>query len=44
MWHPDAIERQLAHAPRNKVRSAYNYAEHLPQEATHDPDVGRPFG
>jgi integrase len=30
-WHPDAIERQLAHAPRNKVRSAYNYAEHLPE-------------
>lgn len=28
-WHPDAIERQLAHAPRNKVRAAYNYAEHL---------------
>ena len=30
-WHPDAIERQLAHAPRNKVRAAYNYAEHLPE-------------
>ena len=28
-WHPDAIERQLAHAPRNAVRAAYNYAEHL---------------
>jgi integrase len=28
-WHPDAIERQLAHAPRDKVRAAYNYAEHL---------------
>src|SRR5215469_7374516 len=25
-WHPDAIERQLAHAPRNKVRATYNYA------------------
>ena len=30
-WHPDAIERQLAHSPRNKVRAAYNYAEHLPE-------------
>jgi integrase len=30
-WHPDAIERQLAHTPRNKVRAAYNYAEHLPE-------------
>lgn len=29
-WHPDAIERQLAHAERNAVRAAYNYAEHLP--------------
>jgi integrase len=30
-WHPDAIERQLAHSPRDKVRAAYNYAEHLPE-------------
>lgn len=30
-WHRDAIERQLAHAPRDKVRAAYNYAEHLPE-------------
>lgn len=28
-WHRDAIERQLAHAERNSVRAAYNYAEHL---------------
>lgn len=28
-WHPDAIERQLAHDERNDVRAAYNYAEHL---------------
>jgi len=27
---PDVIERQLAHAERNKVRAAYNHAEHLP--------------
>jgi integrase len=30
-WHRDAIERQLAHAERDEVRSAYNYAEHLPE-------------
>jgi integrase len=30
-WHPDAIERQLAHGPRDKVRGAYNYAEHPPE-------------
>ena len=28
-WKPDIIERQLAHAERNKVRAAYNRAEHL---------------
>lgn len=28
-WNGDAIERQLAHAERNSVRAAYNYAEHL---------------
>ena len=27
----DWIERQLAHAERNKVRAAYNYAQHLPE-------------
>lgn len=30
-WHRDAIERQLAHAERDGVRAAYNYAEHLPE-------------
>ena len=30
-WLHDAIERQLAHADRNKVSAAYNYAEHLPK-------------
>ncbi len=29
-WNRDAIERQLAHAERNSIRAAYNYAEHLP--------------
>jgi integrase len=28
-WHRDAIERQLAHAERDDIRAAYNYAEHL---------------
>jgi len=28
-WHPDVIERQLAHQESNKVRKAYNRAEHL---------------
>jgi integrase len=30
-WNRDAIERQLAHAERNKVRAAYHRAEHLPE-------------
>lgn len=29
-YHPDAIERQLAHSEKNNVRAAYNYAEYLP--------------
>lgn len=28
-WNPDVIERQLAHAERNKVRAAYNRAQYL---------------
>ncbi|MDI9392775.1 MAG: tyrosine-type recombinase/integrase [Synergistota bacterium] len=28
-WPSDAIERQLAHAERSTIKSAYNYAEHL---------------
>jgi integrase len=28
-WHPDVIERQLAHQESNKVRSVYNRAEYL---------------
>ena len=28
-WHPDVIERQLAHQESNKVRRAYDRAEHL---------------
>lgn len=30
-WPHDAIERQLAHAERNKVAAAYNYADYLPK-------------
>ena len=30
-FHPDVIERQLAHAPRDKVRGAYNKAQWLPE-------------
>lgn len=30
-WPSADIERQLAHAERNKVKAAYNYAEHLPE-------------
>ena len=28
-WAPDVIERQLAHAERNKVRAAYNRAQYI---------------
>jgi integrase len=28
LWHPDAIERQLAHVDRNAVRRAYARADH----------------
>lgn len=28
-WSPDAIERQLSHAPRDAVRAAYNRAQYL---------------
>jgi integrase len=30
-WNRDAIERQLAHAERDAIRAAYNYAEFLPE-------------
>lgn len=30
-WNRDAIERQLSHGERNKIRAAYNYAEYLPE-------------
>ncbi len=28
-WSPDTIERQLAHAPMDSVRAAYNRAQYL---------------
>ncbi|MDR1109626.1 MAG: hypothetical protein LBP92_02755 [Deltaproteobacteria bacterium] len=30
-YHPDWIERQLAHSEENGVRAAYNHAEYLPE-------------
>jgi integrase len=30
-WLADAIEKQLAHAEKNKSRAAYNYAQYLPE-------------
>ena len=30
-WPSDIIERQLAHAERNSIKAAYNYAQHLPE-------------
>ncbi len=30
-FHPDWIERQLAHDERNRVRAAYNHAQYLPE-------------
>ena len=30
-FHSDMIERQLSHAERNKVKAAYNRAQHLPE-------------
>lgn len=30
-YNHDAIERQLAHAPRDKIRAAYNRAQYLPE-------------
>jgi integrase len=33
-FRPDVIERQLAHAERNKVRASYNRAEYLEERRT----------
>jgi integrase len=30
-WAHEVIERQLAHAERNKISAAYNHAQHLPE-------------
>ena len=30
-WKSDVIERQLAHRETNKVKAAYNHAQHLPE-------------
>ena len=31
LFNPDWIELQLAHVERNKIRAAYNSAQHLPE-------------
>ena len=33
-WKPDVIERQLAHAERNKVRAVYNRAQYMAERQT----------
>lgn len=30
-WNPDVIEAQLAHAPKNAIRAAYNRSQYLPE-------------
>jgi len=30
-FHPDWIERQLAHDERNRFRAAYNHAQYFPE-------------
>lgn len=30
-WQSEVVERQLAHGDRNKIRAAYNFAQHLPE-------------
>lgn len=32
-FRPDVIERQLAHAERNKVRAAYNHSQYLAERS-----------
>jgi integrase len=39
-WNHQVIERQLAHAERNAISAAYNFAEHLPGPAQDDADLG----
>jgi integrase len=33
-YRGEVIERQLAHAPRDKIRATYNQAEYLPERRT----------
>ncbi len=37
-WNHQVIERQLAHAERNAVSAAYNFAEHLPERRRRCPE------
>jgi integrase len=38
-FYSDMIERQLSHSERNKVKAAYNRAQHLPQNVTQQIDA-----
>lgn len=31
LWGADAIERQLAHSPLDRIRETYNYAQWMPE-------------
>ena len=31
LWNSDAIERQLAHMPLDRIRETYNYAQYMPE-------------
>jgi integrase len=39
-WSPDAIERKLAHSPRDQVRAAYNRAQCLDERRRMMPGMG----
>jgi integrase len=45
-WNHKVFERQLAHAERNAVSAAYNFAEHLPErrKMMYQEDVGATLG
>lgn len=40
-WPTDVIERQLAHTEKNKVKGAYDHAQHLPQRRKMMDEWGR---
>ena len=42
-WAHEAIERQLAHADRNKISAAYNYADYLSKRKNAEYPVACPW-